>query len=638
MNVIADHIRALTFAIADGALPSNESRGYVLRRILRRAARYGRNLNMHKPFIYELVGVLVNTMRSVFPEITEKKSFIEEVVKSEEESFNETLDRGLVFFNEEIEKMKISGSKLFSGDVAFKLHDTYGFPVDLTQLMARELSYNVDVDKFEVLMNEQKAKAREARKDLEITFEFAKDEKYTLNVETKYVPYTISEKGTNTRILGTEVHESVNKTIVYLYENPFYHESGGQVSDKGKLILNDGREYIVTDSLINGVVVNGIERHFGDLNVIAKVDYPRRLSIQRNHSATHLVHEALRQVLGSHVKQMGSYLDDKLLRFDFPHFHKVTVEQIKEIEDIVNYKISENIPVHWEIMAYDKANKIPNVKKYFGEKYGDEVRVVYIDEKFSVELCGGTHVKDTSDIGLFKIVKEESISSGVRRIFARTGEGIVTYLNEKTLEIERLISDLPEKYSKNFKSGIENFKTDVKSVDFRDSVTLKKLLQYHDSTITSLYELRERYLEERKQTEKQLAKQKVKTIIELLHNEINNATVVDGIKIVTLKCDVDNIDELKEAGDTLRVKLGSGVGLLYSVTEGKINLVTVVTDDLIKSKNLNAGKIVGETAKLLGGGGGGKPHMATAGGKNISKLDEAVKNFPGIVKKYIKIH
>lgn len=333
---------------------------------------------------------------------------------------------------------------------------------------------------------------------------------------------------------------------------------------------------------------------------------------------------------------MGSYLDDKLLRFDFPHFHKVTNAEIKEIEDLVNYKITENIPVYWEIMAYDKANKIPNVKKYFGEKYGDEVRVVFIDDKFSVELCGGTHVKDTSDIGLFKIMKEESVSSGIRRIFARTGEGIITYLNERTREIEKLISDLPEKYSVNLKSGLHNFKIDIKGADFRDAITLKKLLEFHNETLSSLYDLREKYIEERKQTEKELAKQKVKTVIDSIQQEIQKAQILDGIKLITMKCDVDNMDELKEVGDALHIKLGSGIGLLYSINEGKINLVTVVTDDLIKSKGLHAGKISGEIAKILGGGGGGKPHMASAGGKEVAKIGEALSLFPNIIKSYIE--
>lgn len=631
MNVIADHIRALTFAIADGAIPSNEGRGYVLRRILRRAARYGRNLGMKTPFIYSLVDVLVRTMGHVFPEIAEKQKFIKEVIQSEEESFNETLDRGLVFFNEEIEKMKSSGNKIFSGDVAFKLHDTYGFPVDLTQLMAREAGYGLDTDKFNVLMNEQKERARSDRKDTIIKVESGA-EKIS---GTEYDPYHVSEDGIKSKIIGGKSLDTEH-SIIYLEKNPFYSESGGQVSDTGKLIIGN-KELKVIDSKKDYVVVDtaGVDLN-KDLEVIALVDYDRRLAVQRNHSATHIVHEALRRVLGSHVKQMGSYLDDKFLRFDFPHFHKLTTEEIKRIEGIVNDKIEEDIEVNWEVMPIEKADKIPNVKKFFGEKYGDEVRVVFIDEKFSVEFCGGTHVPDTSDIGLFKIVKEESISSGVRRIFARTGEGIISLIDEKVKDIETILGELPEKYSSNIKSGLKEFKANFKEVDFRDRGLLAKLFEYQNLTYSSMMELREKYLEEKKQAEKELAKKKVKEASDKLDELITGGTRIDGINIVLSKFDVNNMDELKEIGDNLRTKIGSGVGLIYSIIEGKINLVTVVSDNLIKDKALNAGNLAKDFSRLVGGGGGGKPHLATAGGKDVDKMENALSEFKNIVKKYLK--
>lgn len=631
MNVIADHIRALTFAIADGAIPSNEGRGYVLRRILRRAARYGRNLGMKTPFIYTLVDVLVKTMGHVFPEIVEKKKFIKEVIQSEEESFNETLDRGLVFFNEEIENMNSSGSKIFSGDVAFKLHDTYGFPVDLTQLMAREAGYGLDTDKFNVLMNEQKERARSDRKDTIIKVENETDK----ISGTEYDPYHIDKNGIKSKIIG---EKSLDKKhgIIYLEKNPFYSESGGQVSDTGKLIVGN-RELKVIESKKDYIIVDNPNVDLGiNPEVIALVDYDRRLAVQRNHSATHLVHEALRRVLGPHVKQMGSYLDDKVLRFDFPHFHKLTPDEIKRIEGIVNDKIEEDIGVNSEIMAIEKAEKIPNVKKFFGEKYGDEVRVVFIDDKFSVEFCGGTHVPDTADIGLFKIVKEESISSGVRRIFARTGEGIISLIDEKVKDIETILNELPEKYTSNIKSGLKEFKSNFKEVDFRDRGLLAKLIEYQNLTFSSLMDLREKYIEDKKLAEKELAKLKIKNATSMLDGIISTGINLDGINIITSKFDVGNMDELKEIGDNLRLKLSNGVGLLYSVIEGKINLVTVVSDNLIKEKGLNAGKLAGDFAKLVGGGGGGKPHLATAGGKDIDKLESALSEFKNIVKKYLK--
>lgn len=643
MNVIADHVRTLTFAIADGAIPSNEGRGYVLRRILRRAARYGRNLDMRKPFIYKLVGVLVQTMGNVFPEIVENKIKIIEYIEAEEQSFNEALDRGLVFFNEEIGNMEKNDLKIFSGAVAFKLHDTYGFPVDLTQLMVKEKGYSVELKLFDELMRIQKERARSARKD-ELGNIIQPDGQRYFEGQQTYDPYSVDknnfEMETSVIVCNRDVEDSTLYSILPR-KLPLYVESGGQVSDTGQIsignlnlainyILKSGFLYVNSGSDVPNLIYNNDDR----INI--KVDYPRRLSIQRNHSATHLVHEALRRVLGPHVKQMGSYLDDKLLRFDFPHFHKLKDDEINAIEEMVNDKVKENIAVNTRLMNKDEASKeYPNLRMFFGDKYGDEVRVVIIDDKYSVELCGGTHVKETSDIGLFKIVKEESISSGTRRIFARTGEGIIHLLNEKITDIEKLIGDLPEKYSNNFKSAIENFNKDFNNADFKDVNLLQNLLVHQDSTINSLLEQREKYLEEKKQLEKQLAKDKVKKASESLEQIIAQGIKLEGITIVKSNFDVDNVDELKEIGDALRNKLSNSVGVIYSVIEDKIHIVAVVTDNLVKEKNLSAGKIAGDVAKILGGGGGGKPHLATAGGKDISKISEAMQSVESIVKKYL---
>lgn len=635
MNVVADHVRTLTFAIGDGAIPSNEGRGYVLRRVLRRAARYGRNLDIRKPFIYRLVDTLVDTMGHVFPEIVEKREFIKEVIKGEEESFNETLDKGLVLFNDEIGKMKTAGEKMFSGEVAFKLHDTYGFPVDLTQLMARELGYWVDEARFNELMKVQKESSRSARKDNEKGIEFTGPD----DAEVNYDPYDLNENGIVTELSfpGTGINsEGSIQNVVILKSNPFYSESGGQVSDTGTIIFDTGEQIKVIDSRKNFVVVDHDDFHSGSSKVTAKVDYPRRQSIQRNHSATHILHEALRRVLGSHVKQMGSYLDDKVLRFDFPHFHKLNPQEIIDIETIVNDKVKENINVYAEEMSIDKANKIPHVKKFFGEKYGENVRVVFIDDKFSIEFCGGTHVKDTSDIGLFKIVKEESISSGTRRIFAKTGQGIIEHINERIAEIEKISGDLPQKYADNFRTAISELRKELLGADFRNAELLNTLIKYQDSTISSLHEVREKYLEEKRQAEKQLGKQKVQEAAGSIDEMISKAKTVSGFKLVTGRFDADNMDELKEIGDKLREKLKSGVGFIYAIIDDKVSLVATVSDDLVKDKILSAGKIAGDAAKILGGGGGGKPHLASAGGKDISKIDEAIKALPGIIEKYLK--
>jgi alanyl-tRNA synthetase len=631
MNVIADHIRALSFAIADGGFPSNEGRGYVLRRILRRAARYGRNLGMRKPFIYNLVDPLVEKMGGVFPEIKEKRNSIKEIIKAEEESFNETLDRGLVFFNEEIEKMRKSGSKVFSGEVAFKLHDTYGFPVDLTQLMAREIGFSADINKFDELMKEQKDRARSDRESSEQQITGAENILHDIKSkgEVIYNPYDVSPEGKETEIIEQLVLKKPDENLLELKENPFYKEAGGQVNDSGKIVLTNGYELDVIDIYSPELIIvkDPNKKPIPNLKnqkIVAKPDYRRRRSIQRNHSATHLVHEALRRVLGPHIRQMGSYLDDKLLRFDFPHYHKVTDKEIKEIEDIVNEKIMEDIIVGAEKMPIEQAEKIPNIKKYFGEKYGDVVRVITMDPSYSIEFCGGTHVTNTGDIGLFKIVKEESVSSGIRRIFARTGEGIVRYMDERVSDIEQLINELPEKYSNDLKPALQEFKVNMKDMDFRDIGILTKILEYQDATINSIYELREKYLEERKQAEKQLAKQKVKQAVESLDSKINSADSLDGVKIVTSNFVGSSMDELKEIGDSLRMKIGNGVGVLYSIDNDKVNLVAIVSDNLIKDKSLNAGKIANDVAKILGGGGGGRPHLATAGGKDVTKIDLAL--------------
>jgi alanyl-tRNA synthetase len=326
----------------------------------------------------------------------------------------------------------------------------------------------------------------------------------------------------------------------------------------------------------NNILLNNPERILiqPPAVVTARIDIPRRQSIQRNHSATHLVHEALRRVLGAHVKQMGSYLDDKVLRFDFPHFHKLKPQEVTDIEQIVNDKISGNESVQAEKCQWNRLRK-SQMSKCFSVKYGDVVRVVTIDPKFSVELCGGTHVKTTDDIGLFKIVKEESISSGTRRIFAKTGQGMIEHINERICEIEKISNELPEKYANNFKSGIDNFRKDFKNADFKDTELLRTLIQYQDSTVNSLIEVREKYLEEKKHLEKELAKQKVHGASGQIDELISRAIQVDGFKLVSSRFDIDNMDELKEIADKLRENR-SGVGLLYSVIDDKVNLVAVV--------------------------------------------------------------
>ncbi|MBP1658524.1 MAG: alanyl-tRNA synthetase, partial [Bacteroidetes bacterium] len=436
MRVIADHIRMLSFAIADGAIPGNDGRGYVLRRILRRAARFGRNLGMREPFIYSIADAVVDTMGHVFPELREKQSHIKRTIRAEEESFNATLDRGIEIFESVLER--IGHSTVFPGDDAFKLYDTYGFPLDLTQLMAEERGLKVDVGEFTERMEEQRTRAREAGK-MDVS-----EAASTLVKELSDLPPSefVGHTTTETR---AHVGRIIEGKYLYLDRTPFYVEAGGQVDDIG-VIEGDQFTAEVVDSIkLDKRIVHevrflrGSPEQVREGTVTARVDTGRRRAIMRNHSATHLVHEALRRVLGPHVHQQGSLVAPDRLRFDFPHFGKITPPEIRAIEEMVNGKIAENIAVHTDVdMPIEQARKVPSVKMFFGDKYGDVVRVVTMDEKFSVEFCGGTHVTSTGDIGLFKIISETGIASGVRRIEAVTGDGLRHYLEEQVRKAAEL--------------------------------------------------------------------------------------------------------------------------------------------------------------------------------------------------------
>lgn len=636
VNAIADHIRALTFAISDGAIPSNEGRGYVLRRILRRASRLARKLDYHKPVLFQLVDTVTEHFGEAFPELKEKNEFTKEVIQAEEESFNVTLDRGIKLFNEVTDSLK--GTKIFPGDDAFKLYDTYGFPVDLTQVMAGEKGLKVDMLKFEEEMEKQKERGRDARKEkMDIgagigIFDFLNE---NLSEQVSYDPYLSGEFSEDKTIAVGKTEDG--KLIAVLNNNPFFSESGGQISDTGKIITDNDKEIDILDSQKYFLILNDKDNFLSNslkenelIPLTGKIilDHDRRRSIERNHSATHIVHEALRRVLGSHVKQLGSLVHNEYLRFDFPHFHKLTGNEILEIEAIVNSKIKEQINVITDVdISIEEANKIPNVKKIFGDKYGDKVRVVRIDDNFSVEFCGGTHVSNTSDIGLFKIIKEESIASGTRRIFGRTGEGIITFLNERISDSEKILSELPEKYYSDISAALNTLNYDISKADFRDLELMKRIISAQDDTIGALYESRERYLEEKKLAEKELLRQKLSDLKVKLEDIISKAIVENGYKIVVNKFEDLSPDEFRELGEELRKKITKGIGVAASVSNDKINLVCSVSDDLIKDKDYNAGKFISELAKELGGGGGGKPHLATAGAKDISKLDEALVNF-----------
>ncbi len=581
MRVIADHIRTLTFAIADGALPSNEGRGYVLRRILRRASRFARKLEIHEPIIYKIVPTLVELMGDVFSEIKQNQKHVEEVIKAEEESFGETLDRGLEIFDSITKKLKSENSTVISGEDAFKLYDTYGFPIDLTELMAREIGLTVDKQRFEELMENQRTRSRESKKFFGAFAVTGKIDTSTLK-KVEFVGYDKLE--TESKVIAQE------GDLLVLEQTPFYGEAGGQVGDTGKILYNNYAFDVFDTQREGDLIIHKIDKIDFDLmdkSVRAIVDKLRRKAIMRNHSATHLLHKALREILGSHVKQAGSLVEPSRLRFDFTHYKKLSKEELEAIEQLINEKIRESLPlIHHRNIPFEEAKKM-GALMFFGDKYGDRVNVVQFGD-FSMEFCGGTHVSNTSEIGLLKIVSEGSISSGIRRIEAVTGEGVEKYIDE---QLQKL-SELSEKY--------------------------------------------EQLLEEKTKLEKEISQLKLKEKIRDIEFLLSQKKQIDGFSIVTGIVDVENIEQLKALGDVLRERLKNGVGLLASTFEDKVSFVCVVTDNLIKERKLSAGKLVGEIAKIVGGGGGGRPHLATAGGKEVSRLNEALNQFDIIVKKFIK--
>lgn len=673
MRVISDHIRALTFAIADGAIPSNDGRGYVLRRILRRAARFGRTLELREPFLYQLVETLVRTMSDVFPEIKEHQKHIERVIKSEEEGFNQTLDRGLEIFENAVDAIK--NSTTFPGDVAFKLYDTYGFPLDLTQLLCIERGLSVDTETFTKMMEKQKKQAREVNKkkiDDELLEDYgikprSKDSTRAEEIEllTDYGYELNAFDNYNTRFLGYDKLESEATLqrvisgrahlILILNQSPFYAEAGGQVGDQGKIELGETTFKVIdTQKNINAYlhIVEKLNTWDQDQNlVIAKVDKPRRLSIMRNHSATHLLHAALRKILGTHVHQSGSLVDPGHLRFDFAHFSKVSEPELTAIEDLVNEKIIEAIPLqHYRDIPFEDAKKM-GALMFFGDKYGDRVNVCRFGD-FSMEFCGGTHVRNTQEIGFFKFRFEGSSASGIRRIEALTHDHALEFLGlQNKSYIERvdygytLLSEIralirnPGMAESGETGDLESLENQLKEYENIPglpssiiSADLKRAFDEHRLRFSLLEETILRLADVKKGLEKKLARLKVRLSSADIDTLVQQAPVTNGIRIIASTIDANDMDSLKSIGDALRAKLGSGIGVLAAVIDEKIGLVCVVTDDLIARKKLSAGKIVGEVARLLGGGGGGRPHMATAGAKDVTKLNEALEKVPSIVQ------
>ena len=590
MRVIADHIRTLTFAIGDGAVPGNEFRGYVLRRILRRAARYGRKLNLHDPFLYKLVRVLVTIMGNVFPEIKEKQEYIEKIIRSEEESFNATLDRGIDLFEKIVEDLPPQGGNMISGDDVFKLYDTYGFPFDLTRVMAKERGLSIDEKRFNVLMQDQKQKGRDATKEKQAVVNLNINDLQNFDLLDESSEFTgYDELQSKSKIIGYKKEDG--KELIILSKTPFYVEAGGQVDDLGDVVIHGEKLNVIDLAKIDNKTIHIIENESSlSLNtgteIIAEVDVKRRWEIMRNHSATHFMHAAMRKILGTHVQQAGSYVGPDRLRFDFAHFAKLSESEIKDIESLVNEKLLENIPLqHHRNIPFEKAKKM-GALMFFGDKYGDKVNVVQFGD-FTMEFCGGTHVKNSSQIGLFKIISESSIASGVRRIEAVTGFGIEKYLNQQLNNLR----EQDEKY--------------------------------------------QRLVDENKHLEKEIAAFKLQSKLGQLNSIISNPSNLKGINIYKGRVNAENMSEFMSLGEDLRNKIAHGIGTLISEIDGKASILTVVTDDLIKEMKLNAGKIVGELAKLVDGKGGGRPHLATAGGKNTSKIEDVLLRNEEVINQFV---
>ncbi|HKI47037.1 MAG TPA: alanine--tRNA ligase [Balneolales bacterium] len=591
MRVVADHIRAVSFSIADGASPGNDGRGYVIRRILRRAIRYGWDrLNLKEPFMCKLVGTLADQFAHVFPVLAAQREYVQNVIEAEEHNFLRTLGQGIQLFESMIE-----GKEVLSGEDAFRLHDTFGFPIDLTRLMARENGIEVDEKGFDRRMEEQRTRARAAGK-------FAVD-------MSKGGEWTYINEGHDSKFVGydhltADVHIQAVKidgkrNLMILDQTPFYAESGGQLADHGMISNGDEHLRVLDVQKTQGHIIHYVdhlpENPDGDWRAIA--DRERRYELRKHHSATHLAHAALRKILGDHVGQKGSLVSPERLRFDFSHYKAVSDQELNEIEQLVNLKIQENIPKTEERdIPIDQARD-RGAMMLFGEKYGERVRVITFDPEYSIELCGGTHVEATGEIGYFRFVAETAVASGVRRIEAVTGHAADHYLRHE----KNIIGDLYQSLGSS-----EHLVKDIN-----------------------------RLIEEKKSAEKELERLRLQLALAELDQLMKNPIEMgNGIRLVTGEIEHGNSDLLKQIGyEALNKSTEGTITVLASRDNeaGKVYLVGTVTDDLIREKSIKAGNLISRVARQLGGGGGGQPNLATAGGRNPEKLDSVLKQMPELI-------
>ncbi len=607
LRVITDHIRSTVMMICDGVIPSNEGRGYVLRRLLRRAARHGKLLGINEPFLYKVCDTVIHESGGAYPALIEKQEYIRKVIQVEEERFDATVDAGLSILHDMIEKAKNAGSKELPAADAFKLHDTYGFPIDLTIEILEEQGMSTDRDGFDALIQEQKERSREDRKRMGDLGWASEELGLDKSLKTEFCGYTELEAEGNVLALvsegeSTDAVRAGSKVTVVLDKTPFYAEMGGQVPDYGTMshgeceieITNvqksgDGRMY-----LHSGVVKSGVVSR-GD-TLVCKVDKERRQAICRSHTATHLLQEALREVLGSHVEQAGSYTDADHVRFDFTHFAAMTPEEIAKVESIVNNTILAGLEVRTDEMPIEEAKKL-GAMALFGEKYGDIVRVVRAGN-FSIEFCGGTHLDNTAKAGMFKIISEASVAAGVRRIEALTGRKFLEMVEER----QKTLNDAA--------AALKTTPNDL--VQRADQVVeeVRSLTRNVDSLNGKIAEMK-------------------------LSELLGAAQDVNGVSVIAAKLD-DTPEVMRSIGDILKERNANGVAVLATVTgESKIQLLCVAGKDAIKA-GAHAGKIIKEVAKLCGGGGGGRPDSASAGGKKPEKLDETLQAVASVVAGIVK--
>ena len=596
IRVITDHIRSVTFMISDGIMPSNEGRGYVLRRLLRRACRHGRLLGIHKGFLPELAESVIAGSKDGYPELEEKREFILKVISKEEEQFNKTIDQGLGILSDMIADMETKGEKTLNGEDAFRLYDTYGFPLDLTKEILEEKDLDVDEEGFHACMEVQRKKARDAR---EVTNYMGADvtvyESIDPSVTSTFVGYDNLTYGSDVTVLTTEdeIVEALSegqRGTIFVQETPFYATSGGQEADTGYIRTAEG-EFRVEDTvkLLGGkighigVMTKGMIKS-GD-KVTLEVDAKKRALSARNHSATHLLQKALRTVLGTHVEQAGSSVNEDRLRFDFTHFSGgMTAEELKKVEDIVNEQISKGLDVIVKNMPIEEAKKT-GAQALFGEKYGDIVRVVNMSD-FSIEFCGGTHVKNTSEIMAFKIISETGVAAGVRRIEALTSDGLMKYyaqIEETLKNAAHLVKATPE--------------------NLADKIT--------------------HLMAENKALHGEVESLKSKMAQEAAGDVMDQVTEIKGVKLLAARLDGIDMNGLRDLGDQFKAKLGDGVVVLASANDGKVSLMVTATDGAMK-QGAHAGNLVKAIAGCVGGGGGGRPNMAQAGGKNPAGIPDAL--------------